>query len=367
MFKSLSDRVVQLAFGSAIAILLIVGGLSYRSIVTTGESNRWVQHTHEVLDNLDELQLAMETIASSVRGYLLVGNESYLDRYSAARLSLAQHAAAVRSLTADNPVQQRRILDLEGLAAKRLALADENINLRREHGISANSNANRAGPGLQIMVEYQAIVRQMQDEEHRLLLVRNAETQQSTNRTEFILILGTVLGLLITVAAGWAVQRDSSRREIAERALRESERKYRMLIQGIKDYAIYMLSPAGEIRSWNPGAERMSGCTYEDVAGQNFSRFFPPDDIKLGRPQEILRKAAASGEYEEQGARVRKDGTRFQVRTTFTASRDPAGDLRGFSVISRDLTENKESETKYRGLLEAAPDAMVVVLSLIHI
>ena len=361
VFKSLSDRVVQLAFGSAIAILLIVGGLSYRSIVTTGESTRWVQHTHDVLDNLHELQLAMETIASSVRGYLLVGDESYLDRYSAARLSLAQHAAAIRSLTADNPVQQRRILDLEGLAAKRLELADENINLRREHGISANSNANRAGPGLQIMVEYQAIVRQMQDEEHRLLLLRDAQTQQSTNRTEFILLLGTVLGLLITVAAGWAVQRDSSRREIAERALRESERKYRMLIQGIKDYAIYMLGPAGEIRSWNPGAERMSGCTYEDVAGQNFSRFFPPDDIKLGRPQEILRKAAASGEYEEQGARVRKDGTRFQVRTTFTASRDSAGDLRGFSVISRDLTENTESETRYRGLLEAAPDAMVVV------
>ena len=118
---------------------------------------------------------------------------------------------------------------------------------------------------------------------------------------------------------------------------------------------------SGEIRTWNPGAERMTGCTYEEVVGQNFSRFFPADDIKRGKPQEILRIAAASGQYEEQGMRVRKDGTRFQVRTTLTASRDPAGNLRGFSVISRDLTENKESETKYRGLLEAAPDAMVVV------
>ncbi len=122
-----------------------------------------------------------------------------------------------------------------------------------------------------------------------------------------------------------------------------------------------MLGPHGEIRTWNPGAERMSGCTYEEVAGQNFSRFFAADDIKLGRPQEILRIAAASGQYDEQGMRVRKDGTRFQVRTTMTASRDPAGNLRGFSVISRDLTESKESEVKYRGLLEAAPDAMVVV------
>ena len=167
--------------------------------------------------------------------------------------------------------------------------------------------------------------------------------------------------MLITVAAGWSVQRDNSRRETAEEALRESERKYRMLVDEVKDYAILMLGPQGEIRSWNPGAERMTGCTWEEVAGQNFSRFFSADDVNLGRPREMLRKAAETGQYEEQGMRVRKDGTRYHIRTTFTASRDPAGNLRGFSVISRDLTENKESETKYRGLLEAAPDAMVVV------
>jgi PAS domain S-box-containing protein len=134
-----------------------------------------------------------------------------------------------------------------------------------------------------------------------------------------------------------------------------------MLVDGVKDYAILMLGPQGEIRSWNPGAERMSGCPFGEVEGQNYSRFFPESAIKLGRPQEILRLAAASGEYEEQGMSVRKDGTRYLVRTSFTASRDPAGNLRGFSVISRDLSESKESEVKYRGLLEAAPDAMVVV------
>jgi PAS domain S-box-containing protein len=361
MTRSLTNRTVQLAFGSAVAILLVVGGLSYRSIVITSGNNYWVQHTHEVLENLEDLQFAMETIASSVRGFVLVKDESYLDRYRAARLSLERHTAAVRDLTIDNVVQQRRIPDLERLAAQRLDLADKNIALIRNHQPLPEVATARAGPGLQIMVDYQAIVRQMQDEEHRLLVLRNADLKRSTSRTEIILILGTVLGLLITVAAGWIVQRDSSRREIAERALQESERKYRTLIQGIKDYAIFMLGPKGEIRTWNPGAERMTGCAYEEVVGQSFSRFFPAEDIKLGRPQEMLRIAAANGQYEEQGIRVRKDGTRFQVRTNLTASRDPAGNLRGFSVISRDLTENKESDTKYRGLLEAAPDAMVVV------
>ena len=242
-----------------------------------------------------------------------------------------------------------------------MELADKNIDLIRNHQTLPEVTTARAGPGLQIMVAYQSIVQQMQDEERRLLVLRDAETQRNTSRTKAILILGTVLGLLITVAAGWIVQRDNLRREIAEGALQESERKYRTLIQGIKDYAIFMFGPGGEIRSWNSGAERMSGCTDQEVAGQNFSRPFTADDIKLGRPQEILREAAASGQYEEHGVRVRKDGSRLQVRTTFTASRDAAGDICADLRISRDLTENAESEMKYRGLLEAAPDAMVVV------
>jgi PAS domain S-box-containing protein len=122
-----------------------------------------------------------------------------------------------------------------------------------------------------------------------------------------------------------------------------------------------MLGPQGQIVSWNPGAERMTGCTSEEAIGQNFSRFFSPEDIERGRPDEILRLAAVNVFHEEQGLRVRKDGTRFMAHTTFTASRDAAGILRGFSVISRDLTQSAGSEAKYRGLLEAAPDAMVVV------
>jgi PAS domain S-box-containing protein len=361
MTGSPPNRVVQLAFGSAVAILLIVASFAYRSIVISGDNGRWVQHTHEVLENLEELQFALETVSSSIRGYILTGEETYLEPYRIAKLSLEQHVAVVRELTADNPAQQRNILIVEKIAVARLERADKAISLRQNQGFEAALQAIRAGPGLHAAVEYRAIVGQMQDEERRLLVLRIADAKRSIGWITTTLILGTVLGLLITIGAGWIVQRDNSRRKTAEKALRESERKYRMLIDGVKDYAILMLGPLGEIRSWNPGAERMSGCTYEEVAGQNFSRFFPANEIKLGRPQEILRLAAASGEYEEEGTRVRKDGTRYQVRTTFTASRDPAGKLRGFSVISRDLTENRESETKYRGLLEAAPDAMVVV------
>jgi PAS domain S-box-containing protein len=183
----------------------------------------------------------------------------------------------------------------------------------------------------------------------------------SGESAEHILIAGFLLGLMIAAAAGWGALRNHARCQLAEQALQESERKYRMVVAGAKDYAILMLGPLGEIRSWNPGAERMFGCTIEEVAGLNFSRFFPKDEIASGRPDEILRIAAANGAYEEQGTRVRNDGTRYLVRTAYAASRDMAGTLRGFSVISRDLSESTESGAKYRGLMEAAPDAMVVV------
>jgi PAS domain S-box-containing protein len=211
------------------------------------------------------------------------------------------------------------------------------------------------------MDDFQKLISEMQDEELRLLRLREADSKRRLDQTKTVLILGTLLGMLVASAAGWSAHRDSFARGLAEEALRDSEEKYRRLIQGVQDYAILMLGPQGEIRSWNPGAERMTGCKFEEVAGQNYSRFFSPEDLKRGRPEEILRMAAASGLYEEQGMRLRKNSSRFLVRTTYTASRDLTGILRGFSVVSRDLSQGAESDAKYRGLLEAAPDAMVVV------
>jgi PAS domain S-box-containing protein len=151
------------------------------------------------------------------------------------------------------------------------------------------------------------------------------------------------------------------RRRLVEEQLRESQEQYRMLLDGIEDYAIFMMDPEGRIVSWNAGAERIKGYGADEIIGHNFSRFFPPEDIARGRPAEVLRITAASGRHEEQGMRVRKDGSRFLASLTFTALRDSAGKLRGFSEFSHDLSESKEAGAKYRGLLEAAPDAMVVV------
>jgi len=352
---------VQLALGCAILALVVVGAISYRGIVVSSESDRWVRHTHEVLDQLHDLQFAMQSVESSYRGFVLTGKESYIESYRSSIASATQAETTVGNLTVDNPTQQRQLPGLQELMAEKIKFGESVIGLRQRLGLEAAADVIQGGPGQQTMDQLEQVVHEMQDEELRLLAVRAAEAKRRLAQTKILLFVGTILGVLIAVAAVWSVRRDSSGRGVTEEALRDSEEKYRTLVQGVQDYAILMLGPTGEILSWNPGAERMTGCTFREAIGLNFSRFFTPDDIERGRPAEILRMAATSGMHEEQGMRARKDGSRFLVRTTFTAMRDRAQKLRGFSVISRDLSESKESGAKYRGLLEAAPDAMVVV------
>jgi CHASE3 domain sensor protein len=298
--KSPQKSAVRLAFGFAIAALLVVGALAYRSMIVSNENVRWVRHTHEVLENLQDLHFAMENIAGSVRGFVLTGKESYLEHYRADILSVEQHATAVLNLTVDNPEQQRKILALEKLADERIKRAETNISLRRTQGLDSTADAIRDGSGLQATADFQEIVNQIQNEEQQLLLARNAVADWSVSETKVILVVGIFAGLLITIAAGWNVLLDNTRRGAAERALRDSEDKYRGLAQGVQDYAILMLGPRGEVRSWNRGAENMSGYTFEDVHGHHFSCFFPAEDIELGKPEEILRMAATNGLHEVQ-------------------------------------------------------------------
>jgi PAS domain S-box-containing protein len=231
---------------------------------------------------------------------------------------------------------------------------------RRRAG-SAAAAAIATGAGQRIMQDLETVLTTLRNEEWRLLALRNADAKQRLSQAKSVLIFGDLVGLLIVVGAFVAVQRDSLRRRAIEEELRESEEKYRMLLDGVRDYAIFMMDPQGDVLSWNAGAERTKGYAAGVILGRNFACFFPPDAVRRGRPAELLRMTAASGRQEEQALRVRRDGSQFLAHVTLAALHDRAGKLRGFSEISHDLSQSKESEVRYRGLLEAAPDAMVVV------
>ena len=137
---------------------------------------------------------------------------------------------------------------------------------------------------------------------------------------------------------------DAIEKRRAEEELRLSEQRFRYLVQGVTDYAIYMLDPQGLVTNWNSGAERIKGYAPEEIVGQHFSTFYTEQDKTLGLPEVALETARTTGRYEREGLRVRKDGTRFWANVVIDAIHDENGELIGFAKVTRDITERKEAE-----------------------
>ncbi len=140
------------------------------------------------------------------------------------------------------------------------------------------------------------------------------------------------------------VTRDLTERREAERAFRDSEEQFRILVQGVTDYAIYMIDPKGKITNWNAGAQRIKGYAPEEVVGRHFSMFYSEGDRDEGVPQNSLAIAAKEGKCESEGWRVRKDGTKFWAHVVLDAIRNERGDLLGFAKITRDITERRDAQ-----------------------
>ena len=141
-----------------------------------------------------------------------------------------------------------------------------------------------------------------------------------------------------------AVVRDITRRKETEDALRKSEERFRLLVDGARDYAIFMLDPAGNVTTWNPGAERIKGYRPEEILGRHFSHFYTHEDIAGGKPARELEIAKTEGRYEEEGWRIRKDGSRFWANVIITALHGQDGKFIGFSKVTRDFTNRKKAE-----------------------
>lgn len=150
------------------------------------------------------------------------------------------------------------------------------------------------------------------------------------------------------------ITRDITDKRAAQEALRESEQRFSMLVQGVTDYAIYMLSPTGTITNWNSGARRIKGYGDDEVIGSHFSRFYTDEDRERGTPDRALAEAKANGRYEAEGWRVRKDGTRFWAHVVIDSIRTDSGELAGFAKITRDITDRRAAAQE----LEKAREAM---------
>jgi PAS domain S-box-containing protein len=165
------------------------------------------------------------------------------------------------------------------------------------------------------------------------------------------------------------ITRDLTERRRQEVALRESEARLRMLVEAARDYAIFMLDPEGRVLSWNPGAESIKGYKEAEIIGSHFSRFYPEEVVASGWPEHELRTAKELGRFEDEGWRVRKDGSRFWASVVITALKAPDGTLLGYSKITRDLTPRRhaeerlrESEERFRLLVDSVKDYAIFML-----
>jgi len=142
------------------------------------------------------------------------------------------------------------------------------------------------------------------------------------------------------------ITRDMTDKREAQQALLEAERGFRLLVQGVTDYAIYMLDPRGRVTNWNAGAQRIKGYAPGEIIGQHFSRFYTPEDLEADVPGTALRTARETGRYEAEGWRMRKDGSRFWASVVLDAIHDEQGELIGFAKVTRDMTEKREAQLR---------------------
>ena len=356
------ERKTALGLGLVGLLLVLVSMMAYHNSRTSLENSRWVTHTREVIAELNAAQSAFDDWQNVVDEYLLTGDSSYLKPYRDSFSSVVDHIDRLKKLTADNAPQNARAVDLSSQSMTLFRALDQVVDSRYEKGLVAAQQDVLVGRGKAETDAIRATIAAMRAEEEQLLDARERKLQTSSRLTAIGFVSIIVFEIMMLGLIYYVIRKDITQRKRTEAALRDSEERFRILVDGITDYAIFRLTPTGHVASWNQGAERIKGYKQDEIIGRHFSCFYRPEELASGFPERELKVAAQAGRCEEEGWRVRKDGSQFWANVVITPLRDESGTLRGFSKITRDITERKgaedrlhESEERHRMLFDNNP------------
>lgn len=330
--------------------------------------------------------------AAGARGFALTGQERFLEPYRKAEAELPQTMVRLDSVIRD-PEVRRLFEELRELTARKreglaliVRLAGANTDSQALQGALA---ANK-----QVLDTMRGRIDSIQRREAILLAQRQNRVDQQRDRFLLLTTISAIAGLLGSFAAvylfstgivrrvralegnaerlarseplialpddadeigrlGLRLSRTSDLLRAREQELRESEERFRLVVEKVREYGIFALSPEGIVTSWNLGAERIKGWQAQEILGQHFSTFYPSETIDF-LPARMLERARDEGTAEDEGWRVRKDGTRFWANVVITALRDSEGNLRGFAKVTRDMTERRATEEALRIAREEA-------------
>ncbi|WP_427914941.1 CHASE3 domain-containing protein [Ramlibacter sp. MMS24-I3-19] len=324
---------------AAMVTVLLVAGIYWLSL-QQDRAQRYVSHTHEVLAAIAGTRADLAEVQNRLRRFLVSGRTDDLQSYEAARRAVHADAERLDELTRDNPVQQRNIAEFGAAVEPRLSADAEAIAVRRDHGVEAAQAFLEESRVPQQSRQVQDVLQRMSIEESRLLAGRLDRQQRQL--VAFWVAIGLVLaGLLTALAVLYWQQR---RREAVEHQLLDSERRFRLMTDAVRDYAIVMLDAGGHVQTWNAGARQIKGYEADEIIGRHFSVFYTPEDRACGVPTTLVAAALRDGHVLHEGWRVRKDGSRFWAGVVLTPLKDEQGRLAGFTKITRDLTDSRKAQ-----------------------
>ncbi|HAY07134.1 MAG TPA: histidine kinase [Hyphomonas sp.] len=333
--------------------------------------------------------------AGGVRGYLLTKQERFLDPYEKAEIELPKTLGRLDLSIQDRTVRDRFEQVISLSEQKREGLSDLLVIARNETLNSDQAVVQAAlAANKDVLDQLRREIDLIQQLESNLLEIRRQRVDDVRESYLALTAVSGLIGLLGSLVAVYLfstgivkrvqrlegnaqrleqglaleafpqdqdeigslanrLERASDLLRAREQALREGEERFRLVIEGVRDYGIFALDPSGYVTSWNTGAERIKGWPAEEILGQHFSRFYP-EETRSFLPATILSRAANEGTAEDEGWRLRKDGGRFWANVVVTALRDDTGALRGFAKVTRDITERRRSEDALRIAREEA-------------
>lgn len=332
---------------SALVAALLVAATYWMS-VQESRAQKWIGHTYEVLATVAATRAHLLDIQNGPRGFAVTGDPADLQPYEQARAAVESDLRRLQELTSGNPVQQEHLRQLEAQVAGRLGWATAIVETRRSEGFEAAGRLIDSEAGRQQMAALREALQQMEAEESRAL----AALWHRHHRSQAFVWAGMAVLLVGLVGALAVLYRLVVQKHRAQQRLLEGEQQFHLMTDSVTDYAILLLDTEGRVRTWNPGAQRILGHEARDIVGQHFSRFYPEQDARDGAPMRMLEAAARRGRCNEEGWRVRGEGTRFWARVATTPLKDAAGRITGYCTITHDLTEHKGAEEQLRSEMQ---------------
>jgi PAS domain S-box-containing protein len=343
-------------FLSVMALFFLCATTAYLSFYYFRDGERSVSHTQEVRSAVGDTEAKLASAARARMNFLMSGGQRDLKEYRTASSHTLEQLKKLRDLTQDNPIQQANGAQLESTIREHLRVWDEAVSAK-EQGRPVDV-AHLLPQNVELAAKTAVVADEIRAEENRLLLQRRQVAHQRFMFASYAVMLSFAVALFLLGFYYRLLSRELRVRDLAERSareayarelvLRQEEQRFRLFIEAVKDYAIFTLDAQGNVSSWNEGSARLKGYAASEILGRHFSCFYSPEDSRDGKPARELEAATRDGRVEDEGWRVRKDGSRFWANVIVTAIRDNTGTVIGFAKVTRDFTDRMRAQEALR-------------------